>query len=311
MHSKAPFDFPKQIRLGILVTAFLIIVLELVILFFDFSIFTPDQRVSLREWDAFKAKILDAEQKDSTSKSLSVSHPASKRGKGIAGKAALPRFFDPNRLDGEGWMALGFSKRQAQSILKYRRSLGGFENKAQIQRSYVIRAKKFAEIEPFIRFSKPAETSEKPQKLNSATRSEGTAYKTFDLNTVSLSDLKALPPLHRVAPALITYREMLGGYMRFSQLDEVYHMDSASLAFLSRYARIDPTKIRRMDINRVGFKTLLRHPYFDYDMVEQIFQLRRGGGRFQNVEQLRKLPAFRGKDFDKIRLYLKPNLIAE
>lgn len=204
-------------------------------------------------------------------------------------------------------MALGFSKRQARSILKYKRSLGGFENKAQIRRSYVIGAEKFGEIEPFIQFSKPVRTKGKPraQRLSKGSRSKKITYQTFDLNTASASDLKGLPPLRRVAAALVAYREMLGGYVRFSQLDEIYYMDSTAFAFLIKHAKINLREVRRIDINRVDFRTLLRHPYFDYDMVAQVFQLRNGGGWFQNVEQLKKLPAFQGKDFDKIRLYLK------
>ena len=296
MRFNVPPGFPKQIRLGILIAALIVIGLELVILFFDFSIFTPDQRVSLAEWHAFKARFLDAEQGDSSSKALAA-----------AGHPASPRSFDPNRLDEKGWMALGFSKRQARSILKYEHSLGGFENKAQIRRSYVISTEKFDEIEPFIQFSKPVRTKGKPraQRLNKGSRSKKITYQAFDLNTVSASDLKDLPPLRRVATALVAYREMLGGYVRFSQLDEVYHMDSTAFVFCKEHAKINPQEVSRIDINRVDFRTLLRHPYFDYDMVAQVFQLRNGGGWFQNVEQLKKLPAFQGKDFDKIRLYLK------
>lgn len=76
MRFNAPPGFPKQIRLGILIAALIVVGLELVIRFFDFSIFTPDQRVSLSEWHAFKAGVLDAEQGDSSSKALAAPGPS-------------------------------------------------------------------------------------------------------------------------------------------------------------------------------------------------------------------------------------------
>lgn len=216
------------------------------------------------------------------------------------------RAFDPDTLDQQGWRAFGFSNAQARSILKYKHSLGGFKNKAQLRRSYVISAEKFRQIEPFIRFSRLDKSREASKPLSMRRASSGhTPYRLFDLNAVSLRVLRAWRPLRRVAVPLVHYRELLGGYGCFSQLREVYHMDAAALDFLCRYARIEPASVHKIDLNRVDFQTLLRHPYFDYARVQQVFQLRRRAGRFRSVEALRNLPAFRGCDFDKIKLYLR------
>ncbi|ADX67385.1 helix-hairpin-helix domain-containing protein [Weeksella virosa] len=62
--------------------------------------------------------------------------------------------FDPNKLDKEGWMKIGFTERQANTIIKYRYSLGGrFPDAATLQKCYVISDAKFKEMEPYLEFS--------------------------------------------------------------------------------------------------------------------------------------------------------------
>ena len=61
--------------------------------------------------------------------------------------------FNPNDLDLNGWMKLGFTNKQAQTILNFKRSLGGkFKDTKALSRSYVISAEKFKELEPYLLF---------------------------------------------------------------------------------------------------------------------------------------------------------------
>lgn len=68
-------------------------------------------------------------------------------------KVEITEKFNPNNLDLEGWMNFGFTERQAQSILNYKRSLGGkFKDAKTLSKSYVISEEKFKEMEPFLIF---------------------------------------------------------------------------------------------------------------------------------------------------------------
>lgn len=61
--------------------------------------------------------------------------------------------FNPNDLDIEGWMKLGFTEKQAQTILNFKRSLGGkFKDAKTLSKSYMISAEKFKEMEPYLVF---------------------------------------------------------------------------------------------------------------------------------------------------------------
>ena len=51
--------------------------------------------------------------------------------------------FDPNVLDQNGWEKLGFSEKQASSIIKYRSNYGPFKKPEDVQKIYVISDKKY------------------------------------------------------------------------------------------------------------------------------------------------------------------------
>lgn len=58
--------------------------------------------------------------------------------------------FNPNIINKEKWIKLGFSEKQAQIILNYRRSIGGFKTKKDFAKCYVVDSIKFHELLPYI-----------------------------------------------------------------------------------------------------------------------------------------------------------------
>ncbi len=64
--------------------------------------------------------------------------------------------FNPNDYGIKDWQKIGFTKKQAESILKYKKMLGGkFTNLEQIRKCYMIDEEKFREMKPFIVLPKP------------------------------------------------------------------------------------------------------------------------------------------------------------
>lgn len=68
-------------------------------------------------------------------------------------KVEITEKFNPNHLDIEGWVKLGFTEKQAQTILNFKRSLGGkFKDGKTLSKSFVISEEKFKEMEPYLVF---------------------------------------------------------------------------------------------------------------------------------------------------------------
>ena len=58
--------------------------------------------------------------------------------------------FNPNEINEESWMLLGFSEKQTQSIIKYREKGGFFYKKEDLKRLYVVDDSLYILLEPYI-----------------------------------------------------------------------------------------------------------------------------------------------------------------
>ena len=68
-------------------------------------------------------------------------------------KIELTEKFNPNNLNHEDWIKLGFTEQQVNTILKFKRSLGGkFKDAKTLKKCYAISEEKFNEIEPYLIF---------------------------------------------------------------------------------------------------------------------------------------------------------------
>ena len=90
-----------------------------------------------------------------------------------------------------------------------------------------------------------------------------------------------------MASRIQRYRDRLGGYVCFEQLFEVKGMDSARFATVRPYLLLDTIDIRKLEVNRDEFKTLLRHPYLEYDQVKAIVNHRERKGLIKDWAQLK------------------------
>jgi len=79
--------------------------------------------------------------------------------------------FDPNKLDKVGFEELGFSSKQANSIISFRENYGSFNTKEDFGRLYVVSEKKFEELWPYIQLDHATE-SKSPIEINGATVNE-------------------------------------------------------------------------------------------------------------------------------------------
>lgn len=132
----------------------------------------------------------------------------------------------------------------------------------------------------------------------SASSSNPTSVKTFsntskkvpilELNSTDSIALLDLPQIGEVMASRIQrYRDRLGGFVSHEQLYEVKGMDSARFATVRPYLQLDPNAIRKLEVNRDEFKTLLRHPYLEYEQVKAIVNHRERKGLIRNWEQLK------------------------
>lgn len=120
--------------------------------------------------------------------------------------------FNPNHLDKNQWMAIGFSEREINTILKYKNMIGGyFKSKEQFLKCYPIK-KRYEELEPYILLP---ETNEDAIQNNFATHSN--KHKSLNINgkfnpdNLSKNDWMKMGFTDRQAESILKYKMLLGG----------------------------------------------------------------------------------------------------
>ncbi len=298
------FSFSKGERVAIITILALILLLILACLFrpsrkslSDESLHNLDSLLALRQ------AAIEQQQQQQTEKPQEVAelHP-------------FP--FNPNTLTEEEWLQMGLTDRQVRNIMNYKAKGGKFYSKNDLGKLYTISEEEFAQLEPFIVLpevsrGKNTETSSKNGVSTGSTTAatapaEKKAIPIVDLNTVDSTTLVELPQIGPyTAVRIIEFREKLGGFVDKEQLRDVKGMDDARYAAIQPYINLGAVELRKVDVNRADFKTLVHHPYLNYEQVKRIVNQREKRGMIKNWAQLEELIKEEGEVNPLLEQYVK------
>ena len=280
------FSFSKGERVAIITILALILLLILACLFrparkslSDASLHNLDSLLALRQ------AAIEAQQQQQTEKPQEVAelHP-------------FP--FNPNTITEDEWRQIGMTDRQIRNIMNYKAKGGKFYSKNDVSKLYTISEEDFAQLEPFIVLP---EVSRGGSNKSASKQQSGKAGEEFkpatkkdipivDLNIVDSTTLVELPQIGPyTAVRIIEFRDKLGGFVDKEQLRAVKGMDEARYAAIEPYINLGAVEVRKVDVNRADFKTLVHHPYLSYEQVKRIFNQREKRGMIKNWEQLETL----------------------
>ncbi|MGV6860336.1 MAG: helix-hairpin-helix domain-containing protein [Putridiphycobacter sp.] len=184
--------------------------------------------------------------------------------------------FNPNNYDLEDWVAIGFSEKQAGSILSFKNKINGFKTKNDLKKVYVISDDKFKEMEPFLIF----ESNSNNEFSNSTekTSSQSIQEKSIELNSATKSDLIAVHGIGEyTAERIIKYKNLLGGFHSKEQLKEVYGMTEDNYQKIIPQVSIDKNNLKLVDVNEGSIPELKKHPYISWKIAEAIVNERMKG----------------------------------
>ncbi|AQX07474.1 helix-hairpin-helix domain-containing protein [Elizabethkingia ursingii] len=199
--------------------------------------------------------------------------------------------FDPNTLTAQEWKSLGFSEKQVQGILNYKEKIlkGSFKTLADLEKCYMISTEKLEELKPWIRIN---------QSTSTLTLSQITEP---DINTISFQQLRDYGFDERSAASLLGFRKKLGGFAQKEQILETYNIDKDLALKLIQEARLDISKVNKIDILTAEEPALKGHPYFRFYADKIIFYRTSLSDKNDILKRLNAKP----KDLEKILWYLK------
>lgn len=208
--------------------------------------------------------------------------------------------FNPNTITLDSLQLLGFSKKQALTIIHYREKGGRFRRKEDFSKMYTVSREKYLELVPYIIIPKTEEeaptaasvsfrrynTEKKPAASSTSATSSASAssatyssdpspggssnggWKTprpkvyIDLNE---ADSAALLSVRGIGPyfckAILSYRKSLGSFANIDQLLEIKGMDQEKFDRIKDQVFVHPGGILKFSIAEASRAFLERHPY--------------------------------------------------
>ncbi len=225
--------------------------------------------------------------------------------------------FDPNTVTYEALRAIGMSRYEAVSLLKYRASGKVFRIAEDVALCYGITDSAFAVLRPYIRIAEefrltphsyhdyPTRTPQQPLLKPSP----------FRIDTVSVAYLRAIGAFtKRQAEAFIRWRDRSGFY-DMEEVRACYVVDDSVATALEPYIlfpeRVASPWEQPIELNRADSATLRSVVGIGEKTVVQILSYRERLGGFYRVEQLAEVKGVTEQNFEKIlqQIYCDSNEI--
>lgn len=203
-----------------------------------------------------------------------------------------PRPFEPFRIDTVGveyLRQIGFSTRQARSLIEYRnRAAEGIRDMAELRDCYVVSEEMADSLEAYVIFPelKPYGGLVEINSADSAT-----------LRSVAGIGAKSVV-------AIMEYRRLLGGFHSIKQIAELKCVTAENFARISKQICCDSCVISKIDINFAPAIELERHPYMTRSAIKQIVELRKSKGGWKSFEEMIEDKIFGAEQATAIAPYL-------
>ena len=204
--------------------------------------------------------------------------------------------------------SVGFSRKQAEVVVKYRDAIGGITSEQEFRACYVVSEEMADRLLPYVIFTEQKSATENEAK-ESEKRAENTAQ--VEINSADMEALVAVNGIgEKSASEIIKYRELLGGYHSVEQLAELNCVTEENFAkFLSQIC-CDSCKIKKIDINFAGPKELERHPYVLARTLRRIIKQRQLKGGWSRIEEMTEQNILSEEEAKRLAPYLRFGLEA-
>lgn len=208
-----------------------------------------------------------------------------------------------NSADSATWTVLrGIGPVLSARIVKYRDARGGFRSVDDLQKVYGLSGETYQLILPHVyidslRLPVEATADLEPEEPT-------TTVQLLELNTADSATLDALPGIGSwSARNIIRYRSALGGFHSVAQLLEVSGAKNEFYEMHKDKVFADPTRIRKLDLNKTPHRQLLSHPYITKALADFIVSYRMRNA-FTSIDDLRRSYLVDEELLEQLRWYL-------
>ncbi len=207
--------------------------------------------------------------------------------------------FDPNTISEKDAIELGFSKKTALTLIKFREKGGKFYIKEDLKKLYGISNEFFESIKDYViieaKLSVKNDTSKKFKNIK---------FQPIELNEIDSVQLVKLPKIGPfTTKKILKFRNSLGGFYDIGQLKEVYGMNDSLFNYLVGNTFVEPNKIKPIQINNVSYNELKKHPYIDHIIASTIVAYREKHGKYRQLNDLLSIGTISESKLATLRYY--------
>ncbi|CAI2767003.1 ComEA family DNA-binding protein [Flavobacterium collinsii] len=285
------FRFTNEQRKGIFVLFAIIIVLQTVYFFVDFSM-SDKTFAEEGQWMSLQSGI----------DSLKLSKSGEKR-KIYA--------FNPNFITDYKGYKLGMSVQEIDRLLAFRKENKYVNSAIEFQEVTKISDSLLHVISPFFKFpdwvgNKSNHKMERKEFVREPV-SKKEKIIVEDINTATQEDLVKIYGIgEALSLRILKQREILGCFVSMEQMNEVWGLSPEVVNELGiHFKAVIPSSLKKVPINDASLKELAKFPYFRYALAKEIVTYRSMNGNINNIEDLSKIKDFPIEKAKIISLYLE------
>jgi DNA uptake protein ComE-like DNA-binding protein len=283
------FKFSKEQRTGIFCLFVIIISLQLVYYFVDFTRVTKEDPAK-QKWLSLQSGL------DSMKRSAEIRTP----------KIYL---FNPNFITDYKGYKLGMSVKEIDRLLAFRKKNKFVNSAEEFQDITKVSDSLLHKIAPFFKFPDWVNNKKESNKFKKYTNSafaQKEKIVVVDMNRATKEDLIKIYGIgEAISLRILKQKEALGGFVSMEQMQDVWGLSSEVIENLNIHFKIKTLpEFKKIDINNASLKELSQFYYFRYALAKEIVTYRSMKGDFNNIEDLTKIKGFPVDKAKIIDLYL-------
>ncbi len=284
---KPHFWYNKSQRNGVLFLVLLIVALQVLYSFIDFSV--EEESLKADQIRQLQAQI-DSLKKIEIEKRKPKIYP-----------------FNPSYITDYKGAQLGMSIEEIDRLLVYRKQNNFINSASHFQKVTKISDSLLHNISGYFKFPDWVVSQNKKKKnatvINTLNKIR---VSTSDINIATIEDLQTVNGVNGfLAQRIITYRKRIKGFTFKSQLLEVWKLEKKIAEnIFSVFSIEEKPVIEKMNVNTASFKEVLSIPYINYDLCKKIFEFKDEVAELQSIEELKNIEGFPVDKYDRIVLYL-------
>ena len=290
MNIKQYFIFNKEQRIGLIILVGLIVTLQIAYFFIDFTA-TKINSVAEGKWLSVQSEIDSL--KANTDESTYKMYP-----------------YNPNFITDFKGYKLGMKLAEIDRLLTYRKTNKYVNSASEFQNVTKISDSLLAVISPFFKF---------PDWVNNKkgfSKYENSNYKDFskkekitiiDINIATKEELIKIRGIgEAISERILKEKDKFGAFVSMDQMQDIWGLSPEVILELNAHFKIsNPTEVKKIDINNLPVKELIKFPYFKYPLAKEIVTYRSMNNGIKNIDDLTKIKGFPVEKIKIIALYLK------